>query len=243
MNTKQRLSQHVMNEDNKQNKRLQLKEISLFRDFSTEERNAIGKYLKEEAFKKGDILFFEGMPCERIFIVQSGRIKIFRLSSAGREQILEVLGPGDTCACNPGQAHWSCSSSAQAFTDCTVWVLSRSNYVQMVKSNSRMAHTLNSIFAERLCKFSSLIEAVSIDDPQKRLIKFILEMANHQECRCSREGCLCLTLTQEEIAARLGVTRVTVARHLHRLEELKLISHQNRQITILDKEGLNKALL
>lgn len=225
------------------NKALDLKGIPLFKDFSFEERKAIGKCLKEAAFKKGEILFSEGTACERIFIVQSGRIKIFRLSSAGREQILEVLGAGDTCACNPGQTHWVCPSSAQALTDCTVLVLPRFDYVQMVTRNSRMAHTLNRIFAERLCRFSSLIETVSVDDPQKRLIKFILEMADCQECRCSKEHCLCLTMTQEEIAQRLGVTRVTVARHLQQLKKMKLISCQARQITILDKEGLNKALL
>jgi len=113
----------------------------------------------------------------------------------------------------------------------------------MIKSNSRMAHTLNRIFAERLCRFSSLIETVSMDDPRKRLIKFILEMASHQECQCSEENSVCLTMTQDEIAQRLGVTRVTVARHLQQLKNLKLISSQNRSITVLDKEGLKKALL
>jgi CRP/FNR family transcriptional regulator len=225
------------------NKASQLKDISLFRDLSINDRNTVAQCLREANFKKGDILFSEGMTCERIFIVQSGRVKIFRLSSAGREQILEVFGPGDTCACNPGAAHWSCSSSAQALTNCRVWILSRRQYVQMVQSNSRMAHTLNRIFAERLCRFSSLIEKVSLDDPRQRLIKFILETANHQECQRSKENCTYLTMTQEEIAQRLGVTRVTVARHLQQLKELKLISYQAHSITILDNEGLNRALL
>ncbi len=222
---------------------IKIRNILLFQDLSLKERNVIGKCLKEATFKKGEILFSEGMACERIFIVQSGRVKIFRLSSSGKEQILEVFGPGDTCACNPGVAHWSCSSSAQALTDCCVWTLSRFNYVQMVKSNSRMAHTLNRIFAERLCKFSSLIEMVSVDDPRKRLIKFILEMASHQECQCPEENCVCLTMTQDEIAQRLGITRVTVARHLQQLKNLTFISSHDRQITILDKKGLEKALL
>src|SRR3989338_5566884 len=225
------------------NRTLRLNDIALFRDLATEERNAIAKCLKEETFKKGEILFSEGTVCERILIVQSRRVKIFRLSSSGRGQILEVLGSGDTCACTPGQACWSCSSSAQALTDCTVWTLSRFNYVQVVKSNSRMTHTLNRIFAERLCRFSSLIETVSMDDPRKRLIKFILELANHQECQCSEENCICLTMTQDEIAQRVGVTRVTVASHLQQLKNLKFISSQDRQIIILDKEGLQKALL
>ena len=224
-------------------KALQTKDIFLFQDLSLKEHSVIGKCLKEATFEKGEIIFSEGMTCERIFIVQSGRVKIFRLSSAGREQILEVLGPGDTCACNPGQACWSCSSSAQALTDCSVWILSRFNYVQMVKNNSRMANTLNRIFAERLNRFSSLIEMISLDDPKKRLIKFAFDMMSRKECQCAKENCICLMTTQEEIAQRLGVTRLTIARHLKQLKESKLISCQSHSITILDKEGLNKSLL
>lgn len=218
-------------------------DIPLFGDLTRNEKNHVRKYLKEQDFKKGEGLFSEGSLCERIFIVKSGRVKIYRVSSSGKEQILEVLGPGETCACNPGAAHWSCSSSAQALTDGCVWTLSRFNYVQMVKSNSRMTYTLNNIFAERLCRFSSLIEGVSLDDPKKRLIKFIFDMMSRKEFQGEQENCLRLTMTQEEIAQRLGLTRVTVARHLRQLKKTKLISYQSRQMIILNKEGLKKALL
>ncbi len=224
-------------------KSIDFRDVSLFRDLARDEKIHVKKYLKEQSFKRGELLFLEGNLCERIFIVRSGHIKIFRLSSSGKEQILEVLGPGDTCACNPGAEHWSCSSSGQALTDCCVWILSRFNYVQIIRNNSRLAHTLNHIFADRLCRFSTLIESVSLDDPRRRLIKFILSMMDNEGWRCEKEDCFCFTMIQDEIARRLGLGRVTVARHLGQLKKLKLISCQSRRIIILDKEGLKKALL
>lgn len=225
------------------NSTIPLKSAPLFQDLSLKDLNAVKKILKEAVFKKGEIIFLEGMACEQVMIVRSGCIKIFRLSSAGREQILEVLEPGDTCACHPAESSWACSSSAQAVTDSEVWLLSRFHYVKMVKNNFRMAQALNRIFSQRLSRFSSLIEIIAMDDPKKRLIKFILGTINHRGCPGSAECSKALTMKQDEIAKQLGVSRVTISRHLQQLKNLNLISSSDRQITILDREGLKQALL
>ena len=93
-----------------------LRKIPLFQDLSQKELNSLKKHLREKSFDKGEILFFEGQNCNRVFVVQAGRVKFFRTSASGREQILEVLGSGDTCACNPGAVAWHCSATAQALT-------------------------------------------------------------------------------------------------------------------------------
>lgn len=166
--------------------------------------------------------------------VLSGRVKIFRTSLNGREQILEVLGSGDTCACNPGATQWSCSASAQAMSDCELGILSRNQYVQLVKSNSTLSQALTRIFAQRLCRMSSLVEEVSLDAPDKRLIKFLLTISE----TTSR-----ISFTHEEIAQRLGLVRETVTRHLKKLKDKKLVALKHPHIIILDKEALEKQLL
>ncbi len=143
--------------------------VPLFSGLSSSQIKAMEGSVRERAFSKGDILFFDGKPCDQIVIVKSGRVKVFRTASSGREQILEVLNPGDTCACNPGASAWCCSSSSQALTDCEVWILPREKYALMVRSNSQMAHALNDLFAKRLQKLSSLIEEVSLDEPKRRI--------------------------------------------------------------------------
>lgn len=219
-----------------------LQEIPLFHDLSKQEFEILKEVLREKNLKKGDVILSEGSPCERIFIVQSGRIKLYRMTSSGREQILEMLEAGDTCACNPGSAAWFCSATAEAATDSKVWFLPRDQYLKLVENNSKISHALNKIFADKLQCLSSLIEEVSLKDVKKRLAKFLLDMAKEKKGYGKNSPALFIPFTREELAQRLGTARETVARHLHQLKRAKLIDIKPHQITILDRAGLEKIL-
>ena len=219
------------------------KDISIFRGLSEIELESVKKCLREKSFCKGDLLFMEGKSCERVFIVQSGRVKLYRISASGREQILETLNPGDTCACNPGSSVWSCSSTAEALIDSIVWFLSREDYVRIVQTNSKVAQALNRLFAERLQCFSALIEEVSLKDSKKRIIKFLLDMLDENTSKAGAKQMLFIPFTREEIAQRIGVTRETVARQLYQLKRSRLIDIKPKQIIISDEAGLRKLLL
>ena len=75
--------------------------ISLFRDLSFKEKKAVIPTIVRKKFAKDEVISIAGEPCQEVFFVLSGRVKIFRTSLNGREQILEVLESGDTCAWNP----------------------------------------------------------------------------------------------------------------------------------------------
>jgi CRP-like cAMP-binding protein len=215
---------------------IEFKDIPFFQGLSKQELTAVQGCLREKTFRKGESLFVEGNLCDRIFFVRSGRVNMYRLGPSGRGQILETLQPGDTCACHPGSTQdWHCASSAEAVTDCSVWFLSRENYIRLVNSHHALALSLNRLFAQRLQCFSALIEEVSLKDTQKRLVKFLLDMF-----RSAGGRSLTLPFTREELAQRIGTTRETVTRHLHALKRKKLIDIKPHQIVILDKEGLQK---
>lgn len=199
--------------------------------------------LKEKTFDKGEILFFEGQGCERIFIVQTGRVKMYRTSSSGREQILEILEPGDACACNPGTINWACGATAEALLAVKVWYFPRQDYIHMVQTNSKISHTLNRLFAEKIKKFSGLIEEVSLKDTKKRLVKFLLDMVSAAKSSHQKTTFLEVPFTREEIAQRIGTARETVARNLYQLKKAKLIDIKPKQISILNKEGLERLLI
>ncbi len=220
-----------------------IKDVPLFQSLSPSELDFIQTCLRKKAYEKGETLFSEDEMCQRVFIVQEGRVKLYRIASTGREQILETLNPGDTCACNPGSSAWSCSSTAEAVTPCTVWYLSRDAYVSMVQKNPAFAQTLNRLFAERLRCFSSLIEEVSLKDVKKRLIKFLLDMKDSKPTKPQSDKTLSAPFTREEIAQRLGATRETVARHLSELKQEELIDIKPKQVIIKNRTGLEKLLI
>ena len=136
-------------------------DVPFFRGLSKEEFASVRQCLREKSFEKGAALFMEGNSCEKIFFVKAGRVKLYRISSSGREQILETLGPGDTCACNPGSQGWSCASTAEAVTACTVWFLSRMDYVRIVQTSSTLARTLNRLFLGN--KVYALLNLLSVN--------------------------------------------------------------------------------
>ncbi|MBI4549520.1 MAG: Crp/Fnr family transcriptional regulator [Candidatus Omnitrophica bacterium] len=221
------------------------KGIPFFQGLSESEVGTIKQVMREKSFAKGDLLFHEGNLCERVFFVHSGRVKLYRTASSGREQILEMLGPGDTCACNPGSFTWFCSASAEAMTDCKVLFLSRDDYVRMVQNNHKLARTLNRLFADRLRCFTSLIEEVSLKDVKKRLAKFLLDMRSAQAAPGSKKDVkdvLSVNFTREELAQRIGTSRETVARYLYQLKRAKLIDILPKSIAILDEKGLRDLL-
>lgn len=221
---------------------LQIKDIPFFHDLSGSELEAAASCLSEKSFKKGETVHLEGTPCSRLFFVRSGRVKLYRTSSSGHEQIFEILGPGDTCACNPGELAWNCTSTAQALTPCELWFLSRENYVRMVKNNSKLMHALNELFAKRLQCFGDIIEEVTLKDTKKRLIKFLLDMANKKKSQNLKEEVLFIPSTREEIAHRLGAARETIARHISDLKRKKFIDVKPYQIIIRNKAALEELL-
>jgi CRP-like cAMP-binding protein len=219
---------------------LSVRDIPFFKGLSETELGAVAQCLRERSFAKGETLFLEGVSCDRIFFVKSGRVKLYRLGVSGKEQTLQTLEPGDTCTCNPGVAEWNCTSTAEAVTDATVWFLPKENYVTLLQKNPKLAHNLNLLFAERLQCFGSLIEEIALKSSDKRLVKFLLDMqaANHG----SSKDVLAIPFTREELAQRIGMARETAARQLHDLKRRKLIDIKPHQIIIRSKEGLQKLL-
>jgi len=222
---------------------ISIHDIPFFKGLPDKELEEVRQCLREKSFEKGQTLFLEGASCDRVFFVRSGRVKIYRIASNGREQTLETLENGDTCACNPGEARWTCSSSAEALTACTVWFLSREHYVRLVRTNTRLAQSLNRLFAERLQCFSALIEEVSLKDSRKRVAKFLLDLITAADRKSgTRQAVVSLAFTREELAQRIGIVRETAARQLNALQRLKLIEIQPHQIVVRDRQGLEKLL-
>lgn len=213
-----------------------LNEVPLFRDFSPEELEQIKPLLREKSFEKGEVLNHEGQICERIFIVQEGKLKLCRISSSGREQTLEVLQRCETCACNPGSPGWKCPMTVQAVTPTKIWYLPRQDYARLVEQNMKFSHSLTQLFANRLIRYSTLIEQVSLDDVRKRLVKFLLDMLKKK--RGGKSGVLFIPFTRQDLAERLGAARETVARQISELRRKKLIDVKPYQIIIRDQEAL-----
>jgi CRP-like cAMP-binding protein len=222
---------------------IKLRDIPLFSQLSATDLNHIVTYLREKSYTKGQFLHFSGDECQNITIVRSGRIKVFRSAPSGREQIIEILEPGDTCACNPGSSTWQCSSSAQALSDCHVWILRRTYYVRLVQNNPNISRALNQVFAKKMCQFCSFMEDIALNNSKKKLIKFLIDMHEQQRLLGHEADTFILPFTREEVAHRIGTTRETVTRHLNEFKRQKMIDVRSKHIGINKIEELRRLLM
>jgi CRP/FNR family transcriptional regulator, cyclic AMP receptor protein len=176
---------------------------------------------------------FEGDPAEAMYVVIDGRVKIARIGSNGREQVLNVISPGGHFNTVPMFDGGPCPANAEALTDVMLLAMPRDAMRRVVEQHAPLALALLKEFTGRLRHLVNLVDELALHTVQGRLAGLLLEQAE-----ASERGELVPPLTQAEMAARLGTVREMVGRALKTFEVLGLIRLDRGQITILDRVGL-----
>lgn len=183
----------------------------------------------------GTLIQLEGDPADSMYIVVAGHVKIYRMSVAGREQILQISGPGahfNTVALFDGG---SCPANVEALTNVHLLMLSRTRLLPLLEEHPTLALALLRNVCASLRSMVNLVDKLALHTVQGRLAALLIEIAEEQE-----HGEDIRATTQAQMAARLGTVREMIARTLKNFEGLGLISIERGAITILDREGLVK---
>lgn len=207
-----------------------LKALPYFKALGDDDLARLARTVIERGYDKDKVVFLEGEPCQGLYIVREGSVKIFKLSPEGREQILSYVKPGDSfdeVAVFDGGPNPANVSAAEATT---VWIVPRTEIVELIKKNPQLALAIIQNLGARLRHLVSLVEDLSLRQVTARLAKLLLETATAEEH----------ALTQQEMAARLGTVREMIGRSLKQLESRGLIKTERGRIVILDREGLER---
>ena len=181
----------------------------------------------------GAFIQLEGDAAEAMYIVAEGRVKIARVGSNGREQVLNVIGPGGHFNTVPVFDGGACPANAQALADVALLALPRQAILLAVEQHPPLALALLKECTARVRHLVNLVDDLSLHTVQGRLAGLLLAQAEAAD-----RGEAVPPLTQAEMAARLGTVREMVARTLKSFEVLGLIRLERGQIGILDRAGL-----
>ena len=208
-----------------------LRRISLFADLSDDALNRIAGVAISRSFDPGQTIIIEGDPCHAAYFVSEGQVRLYRISPAGRVQVLALLGPGSAFNLVPlfaprGTNH----TTAQALTEVAVYAVADDDLRQLVSENAELALAIVREFAVQLDRLTDLVEDLSLRSVRGRLARFLLENAE-------REG-EAHRWTQGDIAAHLGTVRDMVGRTLRAFADEGLVRMQRQRIVLLDREGL-----
>jgi CRP/FNR family transcriptional regulator len=208
--------------------------IPLFQGLPTPQVEDLTMIVQEQVVKKGQIIFSEGDDGIGFYVVLAGRVKVFKLSMDGKEQILHIFGPGEPFGEVPVFSGQKFPASAATMEESRILFFPRDSFVALVKKTPEVALNMLAILSRRLRRFASLIEDLSLKEVPARLSAYLLYLK-----RANRESQdLTLDISKAQLASLLGTIPETLSRILTKMSKQGLIQIDGPRIRILDLEGL-----
>jgi len=188
------------------------------------------------SYQKKESIFFEGEPADGFYIVMSGKVKIFKLSSEGREQILHIFDPGEPFgeAAVFAGALFPANSSAMEKTE--VFYIPRAAFERLIQENPSLSLNLLAILSRRLMIFARMIGDLSLKEVPGRLATYLLIAS----AKKGGSNSITLDLTKTQLASLLGTIPETLSRILSRMQRAGIIEVKGSNIEIKNREELEK---
>ena len=193
-------------------------------------------------FRAGEVLFSEGESCSGLYIVAWGRVRIFKTSANGREQVLSIEGPGGSIAELPVFDGGTYPASSAAIDDSMVLFVSRAEFRAYCLEHPEVALKVLQVVGVRLRRLVGIIEELSFTTLRSRLIAWLLREAQARGRKIEHGVVFDLGFTHQELASHIGTVRELVSRNMARLQAQGFIQVHGREITILDQDGLETEL-
>jgi len=210
-----------------------IKSIPYFSGLSTAELDSVKGLIFEMQAERGEFILLEGEPADALYIVVSGVVKVFKTSAEGKEQILQLIRPGDSFNDVPIFDGGANPASAQAMGPVVLYSIKKSDIHSILRNHPQVALNVAQVLSQKLRNLVSLVEDLSFKHVTARLAKILLEYAGDGSAPRQR-------LTQQEMAAIAGTAREIIGRSLKELEGEGVIRLDHHRIVITDKEALRR---
>ena len=210
--------------------------VPLFEGLPPQQIEDLAMIVTDQVFRKGETIFSEGEDGNGFYVVITGRVKIFKLSAEGKEQILHFFGPGEPFGEVPVFTGQHFPANAEAIEESQVFFFPRRSFVDLVKRNPSLALNMLAVLSKRLRRFAGLIDDLSLKEVPGRLAAYLLYLSSQNQGSKDLE----LTITKAQLASLLGTIPETLSRILGKLSSQGLIETDGRRIRILDSESLQE---
>jgi CRP/FNR family transcriptional regulator len=214
----------------------------MFTGLSEAELTFLSQRAVPRRFSAGEIVFSEGDACTGMYVVESGQIRIFKTSAGGREQVLNIDGPGSSVAELPVFDGGNYPASVSAVEDSTLLFISKQDFQALCLTHPQVALKVLRVVGARLRRLVGIIEELSFTTVRHRLAAFLVRLAQREGTRVAEGIEITLPASNQELASQIGTVRELVSRNLSRFQSEKLIQMDGRRIVITDLKALESEL-
>lgn len=217
--------------------------VPIFTNLKGDQIGAILETITRKKYKKGEVVFLQGSLLEGLYIINSGKIKIFKYTKEGKEQILYILSEGDFFGELSLLKAEEVGFNAEAMEDVNICMVNKKDFDQILESNPQISVKILEVIGARLSKLESLVQSLGTKDIEARIAQMLIELSDEFGIKKKNLIEMEIPLTREDMANFIGVTRETISRKLSILQDegvIKLIG--NKKIVILNIDTLKKYL-
>ncbi len=211
-----------------------LSQVDLFAGLSQQQLQEVARIVSAKEHKRGELIFADGDDGIGFYIVISGKVKVYKVSPDGKEQIMHIFGPGQPFAEVPVFEGSRYPANAEALDRCKLFFFPKKGFIKLIHENPSLAMNMLASLSQRLKQFSHLIEALSLKEVPGRLASYLLYLSDRNGSIDAFE----LDIAKSQLASFLGTIPETLSRIFTKMANRELVRINGPQIAILDRTGL-----
>jgi CRP/FNR family transcriptional regulator, dissimilatory nitrate respiration regulator len=215
-----------------------LKNFSLFRDLPDGILERIATFSRSKEFPKNTLIFSSGDPANAFYLVETGKIKVYRDTPDGREQVLHIVQDGQSYAEVAVLSMNIFPASAFSLTPCKTIQVPRDGFVNLIETDAVAAKAMIAGQAKWIRLLVDQATTLSLADVSVRLARYIVTYAQKRGLSMTDGAQIELDVKKATIANLIGTVPETLSRNLAKLEDEELIQREGKKIVILDVQGL-----
>jgi CRP/FNR family cyclic AMP-dependent transcriptional regulator len=193
-------------------------------------------------YRPGEIIFSEGDPCEGLYVVQAGNVRIFNNSASGREQVLLIEGAGNSLAELPVFDGGAYPASTAAVGKCTLLFISKKDFRALCMERPEVPLKVLKVVSSRLRQLVGIIEELSFTTVRSRLASLLLQEARVKGRKTPQGIEFSLSASNQELAFQIGTVRELVSRNLSHFQSEGILKIEGRTVIIQDMGALEAAV-
>ena len=217
------------------------KKVPIFTVLNSCELIDVLEKIVHKNFKKNEIILLEGGVAKTLYFINEGRIKLYKYTRDGKEQIMHILSEGDFFGELNLLKESKYGFNAKAIEDCKICTLTNDKFKEILLGKPEIAIKILEVMGERLSRIENLAQNLATNDMDARMTYLLLELSQKYGRKKYNNINIDLPINREDMASYIGVTRETISRKLKKFEEEGLIKIVGtKKIVILDKEKLSE---
>ena len=214
--------------------------VSIFSNLNPEQLRPLTSKLRRRQYQRGEIIFHQDDPADRMHIVVEGIVRISIASEDGREKAIALLQPGECFGEMAMLDGSNRSATATAVEPTQTFALFQQDFMDFLEEHPEVVAKTTNMLTRRLRSVNQMLGDMAFLDVPTRMAKQLLELAETYSSGDEEQGNVDVPLGQDELARLVGASRETISRTLNSYRRLGILSTSHRRITITDRSALER---